>query len=93
MEFKDKRGIKRLEHEQTLKGEWNAECRAYYSLLWNLGGSQSDAASLRAEDVDWEMKVISFDRMKTGSVVQLHFGLFIDKRCRCQSVEMDHLRA
>jgi D-psicose/D-tagatose/L-ribulose 3-epimerase len=29
---------------------------------------------LHAEDVDWEMKAIGFSRMKTGSVVQLHFG-------------------
>jgi integrase len=43
-------------------------------LLWHLGGSQSDVANLHAEDVDWEMKVIGFNRMKTGSVVQLHFG-------------------
>ena len=55
-------------------GEQNSEWRAFYNLLWNLGGSQSDVANLRAEDVDWEMKVISFSRMKTGSVVQLHFG-------------------
>jgi integrase len=34
-------------------------------------------ANLRAEDVDWEMKVISFNRMKTGSVVQLHFGAIL----------------
>ncbi len=74
IQFKDKRGITRAEHEKILMGEQNSEWRAFYNLLWNLGGSQSDVANLRAEDVDWEMKVISFSRMKTGSVVQLHFG-------------------
>lgn len=74
IQFKDKRGITRAEHEKILTGEQNSEWRAFYNLLWNLGGSQSDVANLRAEDVDWEMKVISFSRMKTGSVVQLHFG-------------------
>jgi integrase len=74
IEFKDKRGITRMEHEKILAGERNSEWRAYYSLLWHLGGSQSDVANLQAEDVDWEMKVIGFNRMKTGSVVQLHFG-------------------
>ena len=72
--FKDKRGITLAEHESILTGERNSEWRAYYHLLWHLGGSQSDVANLRAEDVDWEMKVISFNRMKTGSVVQLHFA-------------------
>jgi integrase len=74
IKFKDKRGITKEEHERVLAGERNSEWRAYYNLLWHLGGSQSDVANLRAEDVDWEMKVISFNRMKTGSVVQLHFG-------------------
>jgi len=72
--FKDKRGITRAEHEKILAGEQNSEWRAYYNLLWHLGGSQSDVANLHAEDVDWEMKVVGFNRMKTGSVVQLHFG-------------------
>jgi integrase len=72
--FKDKRGITRAEHEKILAGEQNSEWQAYYNLLWHLGGSQSDVAHLHAEDVDWEMKVIGFNRMKTGSVVQLHFG-------------------
>jgi integrase len=77
IKFKDKRGITHKEHEKILAGERNSEWRAYYSLLWHLGGSQSDVANLRAEDVDWEMKVISFNRMKTGSVVQLHFGAIL----------------
>jgi len=34
----------------------------------------ADVANLRAENVDWEMRVIGFNRMKTGSVVQLSFG-------------------
>ena len=74
IEFKDKRGITLKEHEKILIGEGSAEWRAYYNLLWHIGGSQSDVANLRAEDVDWEMRVIGFNRMKTGSVVQLSFG-------------------
>jgi integrase len=74
IEFREKRGITREEHEKIMTGEHNPEWRAYYSLLWHLGGSQSDIAILRAEDVDWEMQVVSFRRMKTGSVVQIHFG-------------------
>jgi integrase len=74
IEFKEKRGITLEEHRRILAGEASPEWRAYYSLLWHIGGSQSDVASLRAEDVDWELRVIGFNRMKTGSVVQLSFG-------------------
>src|SRR5262249_39363308 len=62
------------EHQKILAGERNPEWRSYYNLLWHIGGSQSDMANLCAEDVDWENKVISFHRMKTGTVVQFHFG-------------------
>jgi integrase len=62
------------EHQKILAGERNLEWRAYYSLLWEIGGSQSDVAALTAEDIDWSMQVISFSRMKTHTPVQLHFG-------------------
>ena len=74
IEFKNKRGITLEEHQKILKGESNPEWRTYYNLLWHIGGSQSDVARLRAEDIDWEMRVIGFNRTKTGSVVQLSFG-------------------
>ncbi len=74
VEFKEKRGITLEEHQKIIAGERNPEWKAYYIMLWQLGGSQSDIAGLRAEDIDWEMKVISFYRMKTGSLVQFHFS-------------------
>jgi hypothetical protein len=72
--FKEKRGITLEEHRKIVAGERNAEWRAFYELLWNVGGAQSDVAQLRAEDVDWTQRLISFARRKTRSVVQLHFG-------------------
>jgi integrase len=74
IEFKEKRGVTAEEHQKILQGERNPEWVAYYNMLWHIGGSQSDVANLCAEDVDWEHKVIGFNRMKTGSVVQIHFG-------------------
>jgi integrase len=74
VEFKDKRGITTEEHQKILAGERNPEWHAYYKLLWHIGGSQTDIANLRAEDIDWEMKGIGFNRMKTGSVVQFSLG-------------------
>ena len=29
-------------------------------MLWHTGGAQTDVANLRAENVDWTQKVISF---------------------------------
>src|SRR2546427_11165057 len=51
---------------------WNA--RRSINLAWYLGASQSDLTCLDAENLDWEQRVISFARMKTGSVALLRFG-------------------
>ena len=72
--FKEKRGITLEEHRKVIAGEQNPEWRAFYQMLWHVGGAQSDVANLRSENVDWTQKVVSFSRMKTGSIVQLHFG-------------------
>jgi integrase len=39
-----------------------------------LGGSQSDVARLKAEDIDWRNQVVSFFRAKTGTAQIVHFG-------------------
>lgn len=44
IEFDDKRAITWEEHQQILAGERNPEWRAYYELLWHVGGSQTDVA-------------------------------------------------
>jgi hypothetical protein len=43
-------------------------------MLWHLGGSQTDVASLRAEDIDWTYRTISYARQKTGSQALIRFG-------------------
>jgi len=72
--YKQKRAITLEEHEKVIENEKNPEWRAFYNLHWHISGSQSDIACLKAEDVNWKEKVIAFLRMKTGSVVQFHFG-------------------
>jgi integrase len=72
--FEQKRAITRAEHENIIQNERNAEWHAFYELCWHIGAAQSDVGTLRAENIDWEMRVISFERMKTKSLVQLHFG-------------------
>jgi integrase len=74
IEFKEKRAITADEHQAIIAREPNPETRSFYELLWHLGGSQTDVATLTAENVDWTDRVISYTRNKTGVVCQLHLG-------------------
>jgi len=59
--FKAKRAITGAEeHAATVAREPNAERRDFYELLWHTGASQTDAACLPAEDVDWNSRTISY---------------------------------
>jgi len=53
VKHKERRAITAEEHQKIIEREHNPEIRAYYQLLWHLGGSQTDIAELTAEDVDW----------------------------------------
>jgi len=71
---KEKRAITLEEHQQIVEREPNAEMKAFYQLCWHLGGSQSDIATLHAEDVDWTAATISYSRKKTERNSQIRFG-------------------
>jgi integrase len=62
--FKDKRAITAEEHAAIIQREQNAERRDFYELLWLTGAAQSDGACLRAEDINWDTRTISFTRKK-----------------------------
>ena len=49
---KERRAVTRDEHDLILSRERNPEMRAYLWCCWHIGGSQSDVAHLKAEDVD-----------------------------------------
>jgi len=74
VKFKEKRAITFAEHNAIITWEKNPERKAFYKLCWHLGGSQGDVANLRADDVDWENKTISFFRRKTGTPVIIHLS-------------------
>jgi hypothetical protein len=77
--YKSKRGITLTEHQRILAAEKNAERNLFYQLLWEIGSSQSDAAMLTAENIDWPSRSLTYFRMKTGEQAQLA----ISKRPRC----------
>jgi integrase len=72
--YKEKRAVTREEHELILSRETNPEMRAFLSCCWRIGGSQSDMAHLKAEDIDWGNHVVSFFRAKTGTAQIVHFS-------------------
>jgi integrase len=70
---KVKRAITQDEHTKIIARELNAERRAFYQMLWELGGAQGDVAKLSAEDIDWKHKSISYFRAKTGQAARISF--------------------
>lgn len=72
--FQPKRAITIEEHQLVLEREKNPERRNFYELCWHLGGSQTDIANLKAEDIDWANQTIAYTRQKTGSIAMIHFG-------------------
>jgi hypothetical protein len=54
------------EHQSILASERNPEWHAFYELLWHLGGSQTDVATLQAENIDWSTKTTSEYALSTG---------------------------
>jgi integrase len=65
--FKSKRAITAIEHAAIVARELNPERHDFYELLWHTGASQTDAACLMAEDVDWNNRTICYSRRKLKS--------------------------
>jgi integrase len=82
VEFGEKRAITLAEHLAIIEREQNSERRAFYKLAWYLGASQSDLAFLDAENVDWDNHVISYQRMKTGTVAIVQMDQDIEEVLR-----------
>ncbi len=62
-----RRGITRAEHERILAVTKRADYRDFFELLWETGGSQTDIASLIADDIDWANSRIYYERAKFES--------------------------
>ena len=71
---REKRAITFEEHQKIIARELNLATRAYYELLWHLGGAQTDIATLTAEDVDWKDCTIAYRRHKNGITSLISFG-------------------
>jgi len=70
----EKRAITFAEHQRIIEREKNSERRAYYEVCWHVGGAQTDMANLKAEDIDWQKRTISYSRKKTKQLSTLTIG-------------------
>lgn len=75
---KEKRAVTVAEHEAIISRETNPERKAFYQLAWHLGASQSDIAFLEAQDIDWDQRIITYARKKTGQVAFVRFGADVE---------------
>ncbi|HTH49524.1 MAG TPA: tyrosine-type recombinase/integrase [Candidatus Limnocylindria bacterium] len=80
--YGDKRAITANEQQRILAAEKNVERAIYYRLLWEIGAAQSDAAALRAENIDWTTRTLSFQRQKTGSWSHIVIGKNLEQLLR-----------
>src|ERR1051325_1813296 len=76
--FKEKRALTLDEHRKIIGREMNPERRDFYELAWHTGASQSDIAFLDADSIDWENRVISYARKKTGELAFVRFGAEVE---------------
>lgn len=63
MTKKPKRAITETEHITLMSGV-DDEWRLYLQLLWFTGAAQTDAANLTHENIDWQNRVLRYDRQK-----------------------------
>jgi integrase len=76
---KPKRAITWSEHLKIIELENSPERRLYYEILWETGASQSDAARLSDENIDWTNRTIVFCRQKTGQQAIITIGFSLEK--------------
>ena len=84
---KKKRAISKEEHERIIAAEKNPARRLYYEILWETGAAQTDAAQLRAEYVDWQRRILSYQRRKTGEWSHLQIGKRLEQLLRILPTE------
>lgn len=79
---KVRRAISEGEHQRIIATESNEERKLFYELLWEIGAAQSDAAALSHNNLNWETRTLSYQRMKTGTWSHLQIGETLDALLR-----------
>lgn len=74
LKYKTRRAITAIEAQRLLDVEKNAEWKAFLQLLWHIGAAQIDMAGLTHENIDWQNRIISYTRKKTGTLAVQRFS-------------------
>ncbi len=74
LHYRERRGLTLEEHQAIMAKARTPEFKAYLEMAWCTGTSQGDLASIKAESIDWEHRVISFYRQKTRTLCVQRFG-------------------
>ncbi len=61
---KPRRAVTAAEHAELLAALDDADWRLYLRLLWFTGASQTDAANLASDNLDWPNRILSYHRRK-----------------------------
>lgn len=64
LNYKKRHAITLEQHQKILAATKREDFRLFLELLWETGGSQTDIASLTAEDVDWQNRRLFYERVK-----------------------------
>jgi integrase len=81
-EKKLKRAITPEEHQKIIQSETNTERRHYYELLWEIGAAQTDGANLTTANIEWDKRLLSYRRQKTGELCVLKIGFRLEELLR-----------
>jgi integrase len=74
LHYKTRRAITANEAQRLLDVEPHPEWKAFLQLLWHIGAAQVDMAGLTHENIDWQNRIISYTRKKTGTLAVQRFG-------------------
>ena len=87
LHYRERRGITLEEHQAILAIAKTVEFKTYLEMAWCIGAAQGDLASIKAENIDWEHRVISFYRQKTRTLCVQRFAdelaAILEKLPRC----------
>jgi integrase len=67
VKYKTRQSITAEEHAKILQSERLDDYALFFRLLWETGGSQTDIANLKAEDIDWTNHRLYYSRQKLAN--------------------------
>jgi len=74
LHYRERHSLTMEQHHAILATAKTPEFKAYLEMAWCVGAAQGDLANIKAEDIDWEHRVISFYRQKTRTLCVQRFG-------------------